>query len=425
MTLQARGESILLLIGDALFLVLGLWLTLLVRYFDFPDRAVLLSHLEPFVWIFVAWLVIFFISDLYGKQNTIWRRRLVGVIIRAQIANLLVAVVFFYFIPGFRVAPRVNLFIYFLIATGLLVWWRLGLSHLVLRGRRERLAFLGTEPELLSVKRELTDNLRYRLDIVEVADLAEARRLKPGAIVVNIYGREVPVWLADFYRLLFAGVRFLPLHRLYEDIFGQIPVSVISERWFLENISNRRRVAYDSLKRLMDIVLATLLFVITLPLYPVIWLAIKLDDGGPLFFSQERVGRHQQVFTIHKFRSMRGGEVTRVGRFIRRTRLDELPQLRSVITGRQSLVGPRPERPDYAAIYREKIPYYDARHLIAPGLSGWAQIYHQAHPHFRPMVDDTRDKLSYDLYYVKNRGMWLDLEIALKTIKTILSRTGL
>jgi lipopolysaccharide/colanic/teichoic acid biosynthesis glycosyltransferase len=123
---------------------------------------------------------------------------------------------------------------------------------------------------------------------------------------------------------------------------------------------------------------------------------------------------------------MRNGEVTtRLGYWLRRLRLDELPQLWSVVRGQQSLIGPRPERPDYSELYRQQLPYYDVRHLIPPGLSGWAQLYHENHPHFQPALDATAEKLSYDLYYVKNRNFWLDLKIALKTIKVLLSVKGI
>jgi len=158
---------------------------------------------------------------------------------------------------------------------------------------------------------------------------------------------------------------------------------------------------------------------------------IKLTDRGPIFYVENRIGRFGRSFKIRKFRSMTAElalaarRVTPLGQILRRTRLDELPQLLSVIRGEQSLIGPRPERPEYVKLYEREIPYYHARHLIRPGLSGWAQIYQTRHPHFAPQTEATREKMSYDLYYIKNRSFWLDLKISLKTIKTILSRTGL
>ncbi len=431
MKLQGRKEILALLVGDLVFFLISLWLTLLVRYLAWPEAMLLQSHLRDFAWIIPLWLLVFFISDLYTRPRAVVRRRLPQIIIRAQIINGLIATALFYFLPYFALSPKANLFIYVGIATVFLLVWRLGIWPLVYRGRRERLVFLGEEAEADELIPELEGNPHYNLEVKQASNLIEAKKLKPGAIVVNIYDRNFHLLLPDFYRSLFAGVRFLPLHRLSEEMFGRIPVSIINERWFLENISNRRQITYDILKRLMDIVVATIIVIVTLPAYPIVWLFMQLEGGGPLFYFDERVGRGGKIIRLAKFRSMSlepdlsDRTVTRLGKWLRRTRLDEVPQLIGVIRGDQSLVGPRPEKLEYVAIYREKIPYYDSRHLISPGLSGWAQIYHEAHPHFRPRVDDTKDKLAYDLYYIKNRSIWLDLEIALKTIRALLSRTGI
>ncbi len=431
MNLQARKEPLLLLLGDLGFFFLALWATLGLRYWEWPDGPMLSSHLRDFSWVVALWLLVFFISDLYSRPRAVLRRRLPQTIIRVQVVNGLIASALFYFVPYFALSPKVTLFIYLAVSTGLILIWRLWLWTLVYRGRRERLVFLGEEPEMTEIMPELEANPHYNLEVKRASGLLEAKKLKPAAIVVNTYSPGFQNMLSDFYRLLFAGVRFLPLHRLYEEVFGRIPVSIINERWFMENISNRRQVTYDLLKRLMDIVASGIIVLVTLPVYPLVWLAMQFEGGGPLFFFDERVGRGGKIIRLAKFRSMtteprlEERTVTRLGKWLRRTRLDELPQLIGVIRGDQSLVGPRPERPDYVALYREKIPYYDARHLISPGLSGWAQIYHEAHPHFRPKVNDTKDKLAYDLYYIKNRSIWLDLEIALKTIRALLSRTGI
>jgi len=182
-------------------------------------------------------------------------------------------------------------------------------------------------------------------------------------------------------------------------------------------------------------------------LYPFIFLAIKLDDGGKLFFLQDRIGKNNKPIRILKFRSMSSPQlsgrdavasatarediygtetkkITRVGHFLRRTRLDELPQLWNVVSGDLSLIGPRPEIPALANEYEDQISYYNIRHLIKPGLSGWAQIYHDNHPHHLSDVVETKVKLSYDLFYIKNRSFVLDLKIALKTLKKLASRAG-
>ncbi|MEI6494809.1 MAG: sugar transferase, partial [bacterium] len=237
----------------------------------------------------------------------------------------------------------------------------------------------------------------------------------------------------NYYQLIFHGVNFISIYSLYEELFGRIPVSLLKERWFVENISNRPKPFYDFFKRIMDFVVALVLGVISLVVYPFVWLAIKADDGGTVFIMQERVGQNGFLIKTYKFRSMSRNEtdlrqtgsnqITRVGKVIRKTRIDELPQLWSVVRGDLSLIGPRPELPSGVEIYKEKVPYFDARHLIKPGLSGWAQIYGE-HAHHATDTEATVNKLSYDLYYVKNRSLWIDVAVALRTIKIMLSMAG-
>ncbi|HXK39557.1 MAG TPA: sugar transferase [Candidatus Paceibacterota bacterium] len=225
------------------------------------------------------------------------------------------------------------------------------------------------------------------------------------------------------------------MHKVYEDIFDRIPLSLVQYGWFLENISITRKFTYEFLKRLMDILIASPLLIASLVLLPFVALAIALEDGGALFITQERVGRSNKLIRILKYRTMTGSDrgeevlksrhnVTRVGQFLRKTRIDELPQLWNVLTGDLSLIGPRPELPALVKRYEEEVPFYNVRHLITPGLSGWGQISDYDVPRQGVDIEKTKRKLSYDLYYIKNRSFFLDLKIALKTLKTLLSRAG-
>ena len=224
---------------------------------------------------------------------------------------------------------------------------------------------------------------------------------------------------------------------LYEEVFGRVPLSVIDERWLARNVSRYAHVLYDSAKRLMDILVALPAAVISLICYPFIAIAVLFESGFPVFIMQERIGEDDKRVRVYKFRSMTGNDtgeygergvskfrVTRVGHFLRVTRLDELPQLWSIVKGDLSFVGPRPELPPLVARYEAEIKYYGVRHLVRPGLSGWAQLYHDNHPHHGEAVEQTREKLSYDLYYLKHRSLMLDAVITLKTIKKLLTRSG-
>jgi lipopolysaccharide/colanic/teichoic acid biosynthesis glycosyltransferase len=252
-------------------------------------------------------------------------------------------------------------------------------------------------------------------------------------IVIDLKNEKIAPILPKFYNLIYSHIRFVEQYRIYEDIFDRIPLSLIGYSWFLENVSSRGHFGYDIFKRAMDIGLSLPLFLLSLLVYPFVALVTKLQDGGPVLFTQERVGTGNRPISIIKFRTMstmdRGiplikndPRITPVGSFLRKSRIDELPQLWNILCGDVSLIGPRPEVPDLVKLYNEQIPYYNMRHLIKPGLSGWAQVHHDKPPQ---SIEETKEKLSFDLYYLKNRSVVLDIKIALKTIKTLLSRTGI
>jgi lipopolysaccharide/colanic/teichoic acid biosynthesis glycosyltransferase len=225
------------------------------------------------------------------------------------------------------------------------------------------------------------------------------------------------------------------LRDLYEEVFDRVPLSLLRYEWVLGNLGSSR--LYDALKRGIDIVAAAVLGLVSLIFYPFVILAIKLDDGGPIFVTLPRIGRLQAEIDIVKFRSMSGNDagsygssgkselvVTRVGKWIRKFRIDELPQLWNILKGDLSFVGPRPETPTLVASYNARIPYYNARHLITPGLTGWAQIRHDRHPHHGLAIEETKEKLSYDLYYLKRRSLALDVYIMLQTARIIFTAKG-
>lgn len=424
MKVQSPREIFLLFFGDILSFYLALLLAQFVRVQKWPSLAGFTDLAVPFSFLFLAWIAVFFISDLYGKQTAISRRRMPRVVFNAQIINSVLGVIFFYFIPYFGVTPKTILFICLIFSFILVVLWRRFLFLKAYHGRRERVLFLSRGKEVDELKEEFNSNSKYNIRVID-GDNSDSQKKQATLIVIDGYDGKNGDDDEAYYRLIFSGVRFVSVADLYEEVFDRVAINAISERWFLENISNRPKPYYDFLKRGLDLLVAGLLAVVTLIFYPIVWLMIKMDDGGPLFYTQDRVGKNGRIFKIYKFRSMRGEEVTRVGNILRKSRLDELPQLWSVLAGVQSMVGPRPERPEYVNEYRQKIKFYDIRHIIPPGLSGWAQIYQENHPHFNIGIAETRDKLSYDLYYIKNRGLWLDIKIALKTINTLIRRKGI
>jgi lipopolysaccharide/colanic/teichoic acid biosynthesis glycosyltransferase len=452
MNVLSKKDPILLFIGDIVVFAISLWLTLVVRYGELPTQDLFVDHLIPFGILWLVWFIVFYIAGLYEKHTIILRTRLPADIFRAQITNTLIAVSFFYFIPFFGITPKTNLFIYLALSFVGIVLWRLYGYKLIGGSHHKQNAILISSGEEM---RELRDRINstegYNLHFISSIDLENVSTIDFNEeILKRIYSEDVSIIVIDFlnekvepvlpqlYNLLFSRVVFIDMHKIYEDIFGRVPLSLLKYSWFLENISLAPKFTYDVLKRAMDICIAIPLGIISLIFYPFVWLAIKIEDGGSLFVVQERVGKNNRLVTIYKFRSMTaddGGnygeagvtslKVTKVGKFLRVSRIDELPQLYNVLKGDISLIGPRFELPALVKIYEKQIPYYNIRHLIKPGLSGWAQIYHENHPHHGEAVMQTKEKLSYDLYYIKNRSLLLDLKIALKTLKALLSRTGI
>ena len=440
MMVQNRKEPVILFLGDILFFFVALWLTLFVRYGELPTQDLLVSHLTPFSILFLSWVVVFFIAGLYEKHTRILKSRLPSVIFNAQVTNSIIAVLFFYFIPYFGITPKTNLFIYLFVSFALVLLWRLYLVPSLGFRKRENAILIGSGEEMKELKEEVNNNPRYNLKFISSVDLNEVDSLDfqdeilktiysegVSSIVIDLKNEKVEPILPRLYNLIFSKIKFIDKYKIYEDIFDRVPLSLVEYNWFLENISSSSRAGYDVVKRVMDITLSFFLGVLSLVVYPFVIVAIKLDDKGSIFFAQERVGQNNKIIKILKFRSMTEDEpkrVTKVGELLRKMRIDELPQLWNVLRGDLSLVGPRPEVPSLVKVYEKEIPYYNVRHLIKPGLSGWAQLYHHNHPHHEADAHETKVKLSYDLYYIKNRSLILELKIALKTLKILLSRKG-
>jgi len=446
-----RSEPILLLLGDLIVFYVSLWLTLFVRYLELPTLELWERHVAPFTLLFLVSAVVYFIAGLYDQHTSYVRSKLPVLVAYSQTITVVLAALFFFLVPYFGITPKTILAIFLAISSVLIVFWRLVLTRLFGVRRQQRSLILGKGAEIEELKRELNASTRFGLTVVHSfspedvnvsAQLQEQilsfiTRENISTLIVDTRNPHVAHITPVFYNLLFLHPNLVILDalRLYENIFRRIQISMLEHTWFIEHMTRHKRPIHDLLHRLFDIVLSLLLGTITLLILPIVALAIKLDDGGPLFSLQRRVGKDNQPLDLVKFRTMTvandagkwkdtENRVTRVGTFLRKTRIDELPQLWNVLQGGYSLIGPRPEFPDAVAAYASEIPYYNARHLITPGLSGWAQLNHQAHPHHSVDIEETRNKLSYDLYYLKNRSFWLDLEVGLKTIKTLLLVVG-
>jgi exopolysaccharide biosynthesis polyprenyl glycosylphosphotransferase len=439
-----RPRTLVLFVGDLAFFTLSLWLSLFLRVFQAPSQTLFFQHLIPFSLLFVAWVLVFFVAGLYESRLILFARRaLSATLLTAQIINMIIAALFFFLVPLFGIAPKTLLGIYLIVSFLLVLFWRAVLFPWLGLAKPEAAVLVGEGGEVDELAQALRGAPRAPLRIVEVvapdepelsrAVVAAMERHRARVVIADFDEQKVSQAFPQMYNLLSVGVRFIDALTLYEDLFGRVPLSRLNTAWLARNINASARTLYDVFKRFMDIAIALPAGIISLIFYPFIITAIKLEDGGAVFIAQRRVGAGDRVIYIHKFRSMQRNDmelttrasdnkITKVGAFIRKTRLDELPQLWDIVRGQLSFVGPRPELPSGVALYEKEIPYYGLRHLVKPGLSGWAQLYHHADAHHAADVVETRNKLSYDLYYLKHRSLWLDAVIALKTVRRVLLR---
>lgn len=263
-----------------------------------------------------------------------------------------------------------------------------------------------------------------------------ALKEKVDTLVLAPEGKMAGEMLQDLQDLLELGIRIIPLPHLFEEISGRIPIELIGESWLLSLPLDHplNRPLHRAIKRGFDIILASLGLIFFLPLLPFLALLIYLDHPGPIFYTQLRVGRNGRLFKLYKLRSMipeaekKGPQwaqkndprITRIGRFLRRTHLDEFPQLFNIIKGDMSVVGPRPERPEFVEELSKEIPFFRLRHMVKPGMAGWALVKYG----YAASKEDTLFKLQYDLYYIKNWSLWLDIVILLKTVLDAVTLRG-
>ncbi len=421
-----RLKQIILVTGDVCVLYTALLATLVARYGSISQSPAAANHIEPFSVLFAFWITVFYINNLYEPRRLKNTGAFLGSLGAAIAVNALVSVIFFYLVTDYGIAPKTNLFFVLAIAATLMYGWRSAYNAVLKRHvPRTAVAVLGETPVTTEIRAAITENpqLGYRLtDDTRNAEL----------IVVPKSATESSAAANAIYRYAASGIDVTSGAAFYELIFRKLPIAELEPAWFLGQIANRRGT-YDFFRGPTEKILALALGTITLPILILIAILIKLTSRGPIIFRQTRVGKFGRPFTLYKFRSMIANapdgsaegdtgavwktandpRMTAVGRVIERSHLDELPQLWNIVRGDASFVGPRPERPKFVEELAKKIPYYDLRHLVKPGIAGWAQLNYG----YGASVEDAYEKLQYDLWYLKNRSFLLDAEIVTKTIK--------
>ena len=320
--------------------------------------------------------------------------------------------------------------------------WRRYAFSLVLHYKKQKSIIIGSGESFRTLVEELTRNPHIGITLLSVIDVDTYNMQKiagvlattrPSSIIIDMRDERIKQHFNAIYTELFRGAVVLDIVDVFEDVFDMVPLEVINQDWIFRSINVSRR--YDGLKRFIDLIFAAPLFLFSVVcIYPFVFFAIKLEDRGPIFYSQLRVGKFGKLFPVFKIRSMENlptnelnetKKVTRVGSFLRKTRIDELPQLWNVLRGDVSLIGPRPETPSLVKEYTASVPFYNVRHIVRPGLSGWAQTQQHEAPKFGIDIKQTKTKLAYDLHYLEHSSLMTDLSIIIRTFKVLVSKSGM
>ncbi len=440
----SRRETLILLGGDFLIGVMSLWVALMIRNLAIPSWGYFLDNAVPFVPFFVFSLAVFYIAGMYEKQTRPIRRVMQVRIVGAQVATVAVAAILFFIFP-FSIAPKTILALYLVVSVVAETAWRFSRIRRQLHTEaRTRALLVGASDAARDLFDEVThnDNVLIRFEH-HLDSPRESRELfsevkhavQDGVtlLVVDLSDPHLTPLLPELYSLVEGTIRVVSVAELYEELFDRVALDHLNVPAILGSFSTRHTM-YDSAKRAFDILLVLACVPIALPLVTVAWALLKAG-GGNAFFTTARVGKGGKMMGLYKMRTMlfndRGdpelqkkNRVTTLGAFLRKSRIDELPQLWNVFVGELSFIGPRPELPTLVEVYEREIPGYALRHLITPGLSGWAQIHDYDAPRGGADVERTRRKLSFDLYYLRHRSFGLDLTIALKTLRALITFTG-
>lgn len=402
------------------------------------------GHIVHFTTIFFLWIIIFYISNLYNLNITINVQNFSLRALRAIGISALISIIYFYLNSSISISPKTNLAIFTVVFSIIFIAWR-RIYNLLLSSYlpRNNIGFLGYNEQVKELVRLIKERPQLGFTVSFVANKEEIDNLDIKKIILENHIATIilasnidssPNLRHQLFSSLTLKINIMNLPKFYEHITGKIPIEAISQMWFLENLSEGSKRWFDTVKRIYDVVFSLLIIIFSFPLWLIIGLIIKKESRGPVFFIQERTGKNNKNFSVIKFRTMTTNNndfsptvgndkrITRFGNFLRKTRIDELPQLINILLGDMSLVGPRPERPEYIKELKKEIPFYEERMLVKPGLTGSDQISGEYHS---PSKADTLKKLQYDLYYIKNRSIFLDLSIILKTIATVFSKSGM
>jgi exopolysaccharide biosynthesis polyprenyl glycosylphosphotransferase len=435
-----RAKTNLLIFLDLIILFLASMAVSSMHEAGSPHSGNLQKNLLIISMIYPFWMLIFFIEGLYTLK-TFQRENLPTSLVRATSLAMILSLILMSAFPS-RIgtfSPKTDLLLIGLSVMGMMYGVRRAFFAFFSQEHLLKKTFLVGSLETLELVKKEADAkpyLGYKIVGLSVGGLDDVK-LDPSIELIAIE-RNITKH-SHLYRQIFSrlgsGIEVMDMATLAEKVSGKIPIEAIDESWFIEYCGHHESRSYDMIKNIIDRTIASLLLVALLPLALILIPLLLIFHGRPIFFKQVRTGLNNKPFVLYKLRTMvidaekngaqwaKPGDarITPLGKFLRKTRIDELPQLINILKGEMSLVGPRPERPEIIEKQlAPSIPYYNLRHLVKPGVTGWAQVTFR----YGFSKEDSKEKLQYDLFYAKNRDGWLDLLVFIKTIKTVLTGAG-
>jgi sugar transferase (PEP-CTERM system associated) len=462
--LKIGGQKIpmttkVLVVGDACLTSLGLCLAILIRLHDFSSALhyLLLPDMPlRFGIVLVICGISLYYNDLYASRVVNRRSELFVYLFQAVGTAWVILAILYYLIPDHSLGRGIAVLSAPIVLLFLLSWRLILLEADFLLPRQQRVLVVGTGPLGISLVREILHRPELHLKVVgfldedgenigkslvnpgiigATSDLEEiTAREKIDRIVLSLRERRGQTPVRELLHLKFAGVAVDDAHTVSEEIDGRIRLEHLSPSWMILSEGFRKSGLLLAAKRMVDVFVSLVLLLVTLPIMGIVALVIWLESGSPILFRQERIGLGGRPFQILKFRSMKQNaeehgpkwaadddqRVTRVGRIIRKLRLDELPQAVNVLRGEMSFVGPRPERAIFCRMLENETPFYALRYSVRPGITGWAQVKYQ----YGATIEEAKTKLEYDLFYIKHLSLTLDLAILFETAKVVLWQRG-
>ncbi|MBX4187726.1 MAG: sugar transferase [Candidatus Doudnabacteria bacterium] len=422
----------LIIVPNLAIFYLSLWLVILLWYPQGLSKEQQYDHVVSFSVIYAIWLITFFSFRLFERETFRRYSILFYNLLTATIVNVFIAIGYFYFQPELLLTPRRFLLVHIVITFSFIFIWDLLIKWFVFSRYIQPVYFFSFNPELKYLEEEIKKHSYMGFKVEGQIKQEELDSLHPGDVVVFPDNLHADASMANtIFNFRNREIIFYNHNYFYETLLRRVYINSLSQIWFLQNLTYRKRVFFNLIKEIFDILIGVISICVFAITFPFVAILVKLTSSGPIFFKQERVGKDGKIFNIYKYRTMAVGtendtwteigdqRITRSGKFLRLTRIDELPQSINLLIGNMSVVGPRPEQVGIVEGLKKAIPFYEERQIVKPGITGWAQLNIYARN-----LDETKIKLEYDLYYIKNQSVFMDFEIIVKTAYNILTFQG-